>query len=177
MILKKIYAPVFFILSFVFALLSMGYSGAINQGKLVRETIARVAADEDGLLKLDGLDNNIYNVNNKDIIIGSITNHSGQKIELTVTLVTEYLWINNKNSWYRIKIGDKVSDFHYKNELEKQVTLILEPGQKVDVRGSMQNNLHAFASTSFYFTAKDTAGTYTMQFGDSIDSPRRVICY
>lgn len=176
MILRNKVAQVFFILSLVFALISMPVSGALSQGKLNRDATARVADDENALLKLKGFNDMTYNMNGGYTSFGSITNNTNRTITLTVTITPDLKGIGNIFTRLGIKIGTEASEFRY-YAAPKQVTLTLSPGQNIDVKGYMIQNMFTAVTTEFSFTAVDNTGTFTMQLGSTSKTPRRIICY
>ncbi|MDF2538612.1 MAG: hypothetical protein K0S76_1633 [Herbinix sp.] len=175
---KSKIAALFFILSLVFALLSLPFSGALTRGSMDRAAYAKVVEDKNGVLKLIGFDDKYYDLKNKNKSenVGSITNNTIQNITLSVTIAPDFT-IYHILSRFELKIGDKVSEFRFGSSSPKQVTLTLKPGQTVEVSASLSANLFGVLSTQFYFTATDNAGTYTMQLGHTQRTPRRIHCY
>lgn len=167
----------FFALSLAFALISLELSGAISWGRLERRAIAQIAEDSNGFLKLEGLDNGYYDINNKFSKVGAITNNSNQVINLTVTIIPSLLLVNTKNYKLGIRIGNKVVNFNRKSDTVRQIELQLSPGQSVDIEASGRNKQQAVISTSFSFTATDEKRSYTLQLNDDMNTPRRIICY
>ena len=176
MILRKRAASLFFILSLLFALLSMPVSAAISQGRLERGAVARVAEDDKGILQLKGFSNEAYDMNGSYSSFGSITNNTNQSIILTVTVKPEYT-LNHLFSRFGIKIGSEVCEFRFSSSSPKKITLTMKPGQRIDVQAYLIQNLFSMLTTEFEFTAKDASGTYTMQLASTSRTPRRMITY
>lgn len=172
--MKFKFTSALFLLSIIFAVLSMQFSGALSQGWMDRTASAQVVNDNTALLKLDGFQNKSYDMSNKFASYGSITNNTNQAMKLTVTITPGYS--NNKNGSFSIKLGTETADFKYNNSATKQVMLTLAPGQSIDAQASFDKNLVS-ATASFQFTATNDTGTYTIQLGDTAKTPRRITLY
>lgn len=170
-------APVFFLLSLVFALFSLPFSGAISEGRLERKTTADVVADSNAVLKLEGFHNQLNNLDNKYKSIGTIKNNSNQTLRLIISIRPNFLLVSGNNYKYNIKIGNQTVQFDKKSNLIQQMTITLNPGQETNVLATLMNNNLGMVFTSFYFTAGDLTGTFLMNLNDTLRTPRQIICY
>jgi hypothetical protein len=168
--------PVFFILSLVFAVSSLTFSGAISRVQIERTAAAKLADDSNAALRLEGFQNNNYNMNTKFTGFGCITNNTNKIMKLTVTITPEILWKNNKNNWFRISIGSEPADFEFNQSLPKTVVLYLIPGQTVEARAAIAPSLGP-VNVSFQFSATDLNASYSVQLRDTLKTPRRITCY
>lgn len=174
--LKNKLAMLSFLLSLIFICYSTPFSGALSQGRMERAATARVVDDEDGLLKLKGFNNKSYDLNGSYTKFGSIVNNTNQIIILTVTIEPDYN-IQNLSTRFNVKIGNAKAKFNSSHTSQKQVSISLIPGQAIDVHASLKQNFFSSLLVKFHFEASDLAGTYTMQLGDTIDTPRHILCY
>ena len=172
---KRKMTSIFFILSILFAILSMPISGALTTGKLQRTTSAKVVEDSKGALKLEGFQNKSINTNHKYSNFGTVSNNTNQIMRLTVTVMPEIGWLNVLSS-LRFKIGTEELDFSFGSGSPKQITLILSPGQTINASASLVNNITGI-KTSFQFTATNPDASYSMLLSDSVNSPRNITCY
>lgn len=175
MIFKNKIALVFFILSLVFAFVSMPFSAALKSEKLDRGTSAMVVDDGNGALKLQGFNDTIYTLNWKYTSIGSITNNTNQTLTLTITIIPDFSTVKSSCE-YGIKIGSVENVFTNSSSSPKQATITLTPGQIADVQGYLIQNKSEPLSTEFQFSAKNAAGAYVMQFNNTVKTPRRIVC-
>jgi len=173
--MRRKVSVMFFTLSILFAILSMPFGGALSSGKLERNAIARIAGDDEGILKLNGFHNNYYNMNNKYTEFGTITNNTMEKMNLTVAVTPQFNLLN-AGSTFKIKLGTKEMIFHFGATPTKQISISLDPKETVNVSAFLVNNITGIYS-SFQFTATNTDGTYSMVLQNSKDIPRGVICY
>ncbi len=165
----------FFILSLIFAVVSMPYSGALSTGKLERTASAKIVSDDKGILKLDGFQNKLYNMNNKYANFGTITNNTMQIVKLTVVVCPEINWMNALST-FRVKIGNEEGEFSYLFSSPKKIVITLNPGQTVNAAASLVNNATSLR-TSFQFTATNADGSYSAQLTDKINTPRNIVCF
>lgn len=164
----------FFACSFLFFIISMPFSGALGEVNLQRTATANIASDSGGILKLEGIDNRSYNLDNKFARIGSITNNTNQILNLIVTITPDLSW--GLFSHLKIRIDNSVVVFNF-NSKSEQMTMTLSPGQVASIEGSYNRNIISSARVSFSFFAFNQEGTYTMQIKDTVRTPRRIICY
>lgn len=176
MISKNKTAVLFFILSLVFALVSIQSSSALSQGKIERNASASVADDENGVLILNGFNNRVYDMKNGYTRFGSITNNTNQTIKLTVTITPDITGINNIYTKFGVKIKNKTIELRYKDS-SKQAELTLSPGQVVDVKAYLTGNILTTVPVEFAFTAADTTGIFKIQLESTDRTPRRIVCY
>lgn len=166
------------IVSAVLALLSsfalLPNSGAIQQGRIERGTIAQTTGDANGFLKLEGFANPTVPLSNNYTHIAYMTNNSTQPLTVTVTITPDFTQVNNKKYLLRIKLNAAVSEFTYGSAGTLQTTMTLAPGQIVDVQGLLNNNQNKSVVVSYGFAVTDAAGTFHMQIGDTATTPRRI---
>lgn len=169
-------AKLFFILSFLTALISLPYSGALSQSRLERAATARVSDDENGLLRLRGFSNKAYNLNGSYQIVGTVTNNANQTISLAVTVKPDF---NVYHLFTRlgVRIGSVSYEFRYGTSSPRQYFLTLAPGQSIEVQAYLQQNFFNVLTAEFEFTAADSAGTYTVKLSGTPKSPRRINLY
>lgn len=168
-------AAVFFILSLVFALVSIPYSAALNGGKMERTASAFVADDENGILKLTGFNNKYYDLNSTYTSVGSITNNTSQNLKLTVTICPEFS-LNHIFSKFGIKLGTTKYEFKMSNSNPCEVALDLSSGQTVDVTAYLTQNYFGPLKIAFKISAVDSTGACSIQINDTDSTPRRIIC-
>ncbi len=173
---KNKYTKIFFILSLLFALVSLPYSAAISQGRLERTATARVVNDENGLIMLKGFQNKSYDLSGNYYSFGTITNNSNRIMKLTVTIQPDFN-ILHLFSRFGIKIGAEEIEFRYGASSPRQISLILSPGQVMEVKASLIQNILSTLTVDFQFTATDAAGSYTIRLSNTPRSPRRIHCY
>jgi hypothetical protein len=166
----------FFVLAILFSLLSITNSGAISQGRMERQTYARISADDKALLQLEGFRNGIYDMENQYRRFGSITNNSDQEIKLTVTIHPYFLDMKNKNSWFGVKIKSNIVQFHA-DSVPGQISVVLLPRETVHVEAALHPGQNTTVLSSFQFTAADAAGNFITLLDDTLQNPRRMICY
>lgn len=176
MIFRKRAAAVFFVLSLSFAVFSMPFGAAISQVRLERNAAARVADDEKGVLQLKGFQNKSYDMNGSYSKFGSINNNSNQILLLTVTVNPEFT-LNNLHSRFGVKIGSQTCEFRLGSSSPRQITLMLQPGQVMEVQAYFKQNLFSSLTIEFEFAAKDSSGTFSMQLVSTSRSPRRITVY
>lgn len=175
---RNIIAAVLFILSLIFAMLSMPFSGAISYGKLERPAFAKVADDEYAALALEGFKNGIYNMKKRYRKFGAITNNTERELIVDIIIVTEFPEVTNKNFWFGIRFGEyEPIIFDHNSDSCKSIQLLLAPGQSMDAMAAVQRNQSRNVITSFQFIARDSAGSYQINLSDTHDAPRRIICY
>jgi len=176
MVKKKI-AAIFFILGLVFALPSLLQSAAISQGSMERSAYAKVAKDQNALLRLDGFDGSkTYNPNSPYTKVGSIMNNTNQSIILKVTVKPDFSSVKNKNYQMGIMIGTITCEFNSESGTSQQITMTLLPNQSVDVQAYLKKNQSSYVTTSFDFAVTNDTGTYQMMLSDTPNTPRRIIC-
>lgn len=166
----------FFTLAIVFATLSIVNSAAISQVRLERQAFARISSDPGAFLELSGFDNESYDLWSKYEPIGSITNNTGRKIALTVTIQTEFLQLQNKNSYFGVKIKSISREFNEESS-DEQIEVILESGEVIDVEALLHPGQNTIVVATFQFSATDIEGTLDLQLQDTLLNPRRIVCY
>lgn len=166
----------FYTLAIMFAIFSITNSAAVSQIRLERQAFAQISSDIGAILELSGFDNESYDLWSKYGPIGSITNHSGKKTSLTVTIQTEFLELQNKNSYLSVKINSISREFNEDSSAE-HIQVILEPGEVIDVEALLHPGQNTVVIATFQFIATDTEGTIDLQLQDTLLNPRRIICY
>jgi hypothetical protein len=174
--IKNKIALLFFVLSIVFALVSIPFSAALSRSNLERRATAKVVNDENGILKLKGFANNNYDLNGSYKNFGAITNNSNQNILLTITINPDYS-ILHLFTRFGLRIGSQVSEFTINSSSPKQITVQLSPGQEVDVQAYLTQNLFHSLNVDFQFNASDITGTYTVKLSNTSRTPRNIVCY
>ena len=164
-----------FALSLLFAIISMPNTAALGEVNLERDAFASLSSDSNGVLKLEGIDNRVYNLDNKFNQVGTITNNSKQQLYLTVTITPDFSV--GLVSQIKIKMDDSVVIFNRNSKTSQQIQLTLSPGETMNIEGSYSKNIILPATVSFQFTATDKLGTYTMNLYDTQKTPRRITCY
>lgn len=165
----------FFTLAIVFALFSITNSAATSQIRLERQAFAQISSDFGATLELSGFDHESYDLWSKYEPIGSITNHSGKVISLTITVQTEFIELQNKNSYFSVKINSISRDFN--EDSSEQIQVLLEPGEVVDVEALLHPGQNTVVIATFQFAATDIEGSLDLQLQDTLQNPRRIICY
>lgn len=102
---RKAVTSLFFILSSVFMIFSLPYSGALSYGKMKRDAYATVVNDGMAFLELHGFENQIYDFDKDFECFGSITNNSEHVINLMVTIHSFHIAVPTPSCHFRIKIG------------------------------------------------------------------------
>lgn len=164
-------------LSLFFTLLGLQDSSALSTASVTRSAMASISNDDRGLLVLEGLDGREYDLDKSYSTVGSITNNTNQTIQLTTRITPDFGLTNNNGYKLSVKIADEVVEFKHKSDSTKQITVKLEPGQRVEVQGALKNNHLAVIVTALDFIAVDSSGTSTMQLNDTLKTPRRFISY
>jgi hypothetical protein len=166
----------FFVVGFLFAILSLPSSAALSKAMFERKASFKVASDLNATLKLNGFDGKTVNKISKHYkALGSVTNNSNETIELTVTIRPDFSEFKKKFYWFGIKIGDEIRVFEVDTPQVQQVTLELVPGQMFDVQLGLQRNQSNDLVVSFDFTAVAKSGTFNIQLYDTDQTPRRII--
>lgn len=165
-----------FVLAAVFALLSITDSAAISRGRLERQVFAQISDDGGAILKLSGFDDESYDLWSKYEPIGSIGNHTGRSILLTVAIQTEFLQLQNKNTFFSVKIGSDTREFDADNTAG-QIAIRMQPGETVTVEALLHPGQNTDVIASFQFKATDLEGNLDLQLPDTLRNPRRITCY
>ncbi len=168
--------PLFFVLAGLFALLSITNSGAISHVRMDREASARISADNNAIIELEGFNNDIYDLRNHYTPFGSITNNTDRRISLTITIHPTFVDYKNKNAWFGVKIGSFVQEFNVDSS-SGHIELILLPYETIPVEAALHPGQNTPVLSSFQFTVTDLSGTYLVHLEDTPDNPRRIICY
>ena len=163
-------------LSVLFALLSIPFSGALNQVKLERDVAVWVADDRNAVLELNGLDGLSYNLNKNYRNVGTITNNSNQEINLTIKVTPDFASNTKKNEWLGIEIENTAIVFTDNTDKSETVTVTLEPRQSANVRAAIKNSQKKTIDVAFDITAENASGDY-IHLNDTLRSPRHIYCY
>lgn len=176
---RKAVTSLFFILSSVFMIFSLPYSGALSYGKMKRDAYATVVNDGMAFLELHGFENQIYDFDKDFECFGSITNNSEHVINLMVTIHSFHIAVPTPSCHFRIKIGETDVKLKFTSGVAspEKIELNIEPGQCVDVQALLKHNQEGIVIASFQFEATDAAGKYTVKLNDTLKTPRRIICF
>lgn len=175
---RSLVTTVFISLGLVLVLAALPISGALSQGALSRGIKAVTALDTNGVLKLEGFNNQILtisNINKKYFYTGRITNGGREAIALKIKAMPDFSLVTNKAYALSIRIGGATLDYAYGTQVAQIMTLTVQPGQALDVEASLTGNQAREVLTIYEFTATSLSGSYVIHLLDSPTTPRRMI--
>jgi hypothetical protein len=178
MIRKYKIAFIFLTCSLFFALLSLQDSSALSKVSFDRDVKAKIVSDSNSILKLEGLDGKkSYDIEEDFTTVGYITNQSDQVMELVITATPEILYATNNSYKFYVKVDNNICEFRHNMDVSQQMTLMLSPGQKIEMEAGLKYNKAALVVTSLQISASDMGKTYQIQLTDTTETPRRFTVY
>ncbi len=162
-------------LGFLALILPLASSAAIEQLALQRTVAGNLTIGDlpsQDLIVLNGFDGKTYNLRNKYQTIGTITNNSGQDLEVVMTVTVNYTQ-SRKVSGIGYKFdGSTVLTFS-KNDTKTSDSSVLQQGDTVNFSAAYLDSADIAATAKYTFEATSLDGNISTVLTDSDSTPIR----